>query len=196
MASPRTSLVIAAIFFTLIFHFLPQTTAARVSTPSSPPSKLIEEVCKKSNDSNLCAQVLQSYPEASSATDIKSLAMAVLEIAKKQSKIVGNLFTELKNNGATDPSIKPSLDLCASQYNDAAIFFSPVGLGNVAKSLEVHSALDDSEGCQTELATKDVHVEFAPEIQKWKELYEVSSSVILYAEDVFGGKAADPEEEF
>ncbi|CAL1358683.1 unnamed protein product [Linum trigynum] len=185
-----------AIFFTLNFHFLPQTTAVRVPTASS-PSELIEQVCKKSNDSNLCAQVLQSYPEASSATDIKSLAKAVLEIANKQSTTVGNLFTELRNNGTTNPSIKPSLDLCASQYNDAAVFFSPVGLGNVAKSLEVHSALDGSEGCQTELAAKGVNIEsIAPEIQKWKELYEVSSSAILYAEDLFGGKAADGQDEF
>ncbi|CAL1414097.1 unnamed protein product [Linum trigynum] len=118
-------------------------------------------------------------------------------MAKKQSTILGNLFTELGNSKATNPSIRPSLDLCASQYNDAAIFFSPAGLGDVVKSLEIHSALDDSETCQAELATKSVHIEsIAPEIRKWKELYAVSNSTILYAEVVFGGKAADEQEDY
>ncbi|CAI0458356.1 unnamed protein product, partial [Linum tenue] len=94
--------------------------AAVVTEATTINNKLLHitklHVCKHNYDFNLCAHVLQSYPEASSTTttNIKSLAKVIQEMAKKQSTILGKLFTELRNNKATKQPIKLLLDLCAS----------------------------------------------------------------------------------
>ncbi|CAN0910170.1 hypothetical protein LINGRAHAP2_LOCUS26141 [Linum grandiflorum] len=88
---------------------------------------------------------------------------------------------------------KPALKLCAADYKDAAIFFNSRGLGHVTKSLEIHSALDNSENCESEMAQSEVRVDqtVEAEIQRWKNLYAITNGAVLYAEDVYEGVSVD-----
>ncbi|CAI0419382.1 unnamed protein product [Linum tenue] len=178
-------------------------------TPASAPApspaaatNLIGEVCKKSNiDPTLCIATLRSIPGAASAfDDIKALAELVMEAAREESKVLGEMFGEILSNkdDAKNPKFKHSLELCALDYNEAAIFFTTRGLGDVTKSLEIHSALDNSQNCDGELVKITnrggaglIDDSISAAVQRWKNLYAVANGVVLYAEDVFKGNPVD-----
>ncbi|CAI0418803.1 unnamed protein product [Linum tenue] len=170
---------------------------APASAPAPSPAaatNLVGEVCKKSNiDPTLCIATLRSIPGAASAfDDIKALAELVMEAAREESKVLGEMFGEiLSSKDAKNPKFKHSLELCALDYNDAAIFFTTRGLGDVTKSLEIHSALDNSQNCDGELVKITNRDSIPAAVQRWKNLYAVANGVVLYAEDVFKGNPVD-----
>ncbi|CAL1399547.1 unnamed protein product [Linum trigynum] len=169
------------------------------SPAAAAATNLIGEVCRKSNiDVTKCIETLHSIPDAASAyDDIQALAELVMQAAKEESKALGTMFSAIQSSKDANPKLKPSLELCAFDYSDAAIFFTPRGLGDVTKSLEVHSALDDSQNCDSELAkirnAGVVDDSISAAIQKWRDLYAVANGVILYAEDAFKGRAVDDQ---
>ncbi|CAN1142323.1 hypothetical protein LINPERPRIM_LOCUS25966 [Linum perenne] len=192
-----TASMILSLLITL--QFLSQINARPIATTPQADQgldcrtqfKLHKEVCKRSYnlDFNLCLRTLKSDPKATTAADLKTLAGVVILTAKDQSLLLSRIFAELLHHGKGDGKWKSAMEMCAFNYKDAAIFFRPTGLGDVTKSLELHSALDDSHSCDEELEKKKVKIDgfVAAEIGKWRKFYAIAYGAVLYAEDVYGG---------
>ncbi|CAN1174905.1 hypothetical protein LINPERPRIM_LOCUS10204 [Linum perenne] len=194
-----------------MFQFLPSLIIAnRVDNPVAfppsssllsssqilPPNDLQAEVCKKAETINYktCLEIIQSDPQASFvAADIKTLAGILLQGVKEESTALGQMFEGILRDPRNPKNWKPALKMCAQDYKDAAIFFNSRGLGDMSKSLEIHSALDNSQNCESEMAKSGMKVDKSveAEIQKWKNLYAVANGAVLCAEDVYGGASSD-----
>ncbi|CAN0879788.1 hypothetical protein LINGRAHAP2_LOCUS13292 [Linum grandiflorum] len=177
----------------IALQFLSQTTARPIADhiPACVTQfNLQKAVCNRSYglDFNLCIETIRSDPKASTAVDVKALAKAVFKTAKEQSLNLSRTFDQFERREGGG-AWKSAMKMCAVDYKDAAVFFRPTGLGDVTKSLELHSALDSSNNCDAVLEDGKVRVrrKVAAEIRRWKELYAIAYGIVLYAEDVYGG---------
>ncbi|CAN0842675.1 hypothetical protein LINGRAHAP2_LOCUS3654 [Linum grandiflorum] len=180
MASKNTTLIVL-----ILYSLLHQTSSH--PPPSTAAASLQESVCQKSNDYKSCIRTVKSDPKLARAKDINALASAAMAKAKRQTVALSKLFAEMQIKHR-DPKMRAAYKACAFDFTDAMMFFNPDGLWDMTKSLDVHSALDDFENCETMLtanggggAGKELR-KMDPALKKWRHLYSIANGAILYAE--------------
>ncbi|CAN0908352.1 hypothetical protein LINGRAHAP2_LOCUS25239 [Linum grandiflorum] len=121
-------------------------------------------------------------PRLASASDIDTLAKVAMLKAQKKSVSLSDSFAEMENDHP-DPKVKEALKMCAFDFKDAKIFFNPRLLGDPTGSLDIHSALDNWQNCETLMAENPDLQKMAPALRRWKHLYAVANGAVVYAED-------------
>lgn len=109
-------------------------TLHSVSSHHHPPFasiNLVDNTCKKTPDTNFCAQALRSNPR-SSTTDTKALALIMVDKVDANAK---STLTEIEHlrSKALDPKTKEGLYSCEKWYRVIIVTMAPAGKDSLMK---------------------------------------------------------------
>ena len=180
MGSSNRTLIFATLFLYMLLHFPSQTEARGLKCP-----KLLNQVCKTSQNYAFCVKILMSNPLTLLAPNTKGIVVNALDIVRKESMKTSKFFDGLANGKGTVPAFKPALRECASDFKAASGLVNLKVLEGDFATMDVNYALDDARSCETKLSMDKVHIQSIPAaIQNWKNFYAVANAAALALENL------------
>ncbi|GMY12481.1 Pectinesterase inhibitor [Fagus crenata] len=106
---------------------------------------LISDSCAKTRNNDLCVTYLRSDPRSASATDTKGLTRIIYDLVLSSAT---DTLAQVKTllNGATDPTLINSLNLCSDGYTSTIFDKIPNALKNLDSNVIVTAASLISDG--------------------------------------------------
>ncbi|KAI3750613.1 hypothetical protein L2E82_21300 [Cichorium intybus] len=149
----------ASLSFTKIFIFFLITFLFSISNGESSPYELVNKVCSKLHNVNLCLEVLKSDTRSKFAQNITILTNIAVDVAKKNATHTRDYFSRVKT---APPGVLKSLKDCIQAYNNV-ISNLKVCMSEEDCSLigyDIHTAGDEVQRCQTIADSNGAHGSF------------------------------------
>ncbi|XP_007200094.1 uncharacterized protein LOC18766908 [Prunus persica] len=157
----------ALAFFFALFLFLSSSSLANAST------QLIDDVCKNTINNAECLKILDSNPQALSASSYKDLAQVALGLAIANAE---DSQTFINNLLKSDP--RDAIKKCASSYKAVVASFksskAEIEEDPMTANYDAKIAGDDAGNCETALSSQGVKV---PEISARNHVVQLYSSI-------------------
>ncbi|PQM35626.1 uncharacterized protein Pyn_05862 [Prunus yedoensis var. nudiflora] len=154
-------------------YFLHYNMVILSNNSTNASTQLIDDVCKKTINNAECLKILESNPQALSASSYKDLAQAALGLAIANAE---HSQTFINNLVKSDP--KDAIKECASLYQAVVASFksSKVEIEEdpMTANYDAKIAGDDAGNCETALSSKGVKV---PEISVRNHVAQLYSSI-------------------
>lgn len=124
--------------------------AALFINPASADQNLIDSICQKTQNPNLCHEVFKGSADADRATLVQTAVKLALDSANSTSKLINSLL-----KSATNPSQKDEYKMCLEVYDDAADNLNQCKTLLAGKQFEeanvkASAALTDADTCVDE----------------------------------------------
>ncbi|KAH7525091.1 hypothetical protein FEM48_Zijuj06G0188200 [Ziziphus jujuba var. spinosa] len=134
-------------FFTISLLIFLSTSPS----PTNATSKLVDSVCRKTDYSSKCQQLIGSDPRTKDLVDPKKLAKVVLEMGISDAERSYKFINRMLKNNPTEPIKK-----CLSSYQDVAATFksalAEIDEDPETANYDVKIAVDYADDCENELA--------------------------------------------
>jgi pectinesterase inhibitor-like protein len=173
-------LIFAAVFLCLFLHFPSQTEA--MSRAKS--LKIMAQICKQTENIEVCLQVLLSRPQALFRYDLMAMAENAMQLSRKESNDTVNFFNNLANSKDTNPAFKLVLKNCISNFKEGFMFLNLDGLEGRTATFDMHNAYDKAFACETDLSANKIAIDLVlARIKKWKDVFSVAMAAAGVLED-------------